>query len=825
MGFRLSPRLSWPLALLLILIGLPAWASAVPGLPDAPTPADAPAPVRTRAFAAAAPGSSSGADPAAPEGGILLHAGHIFIPRLVTAPKLEDFVGSELGGGANEMLRINTFVQRYPTDGARPDEPTTAFLGYTHDALFVAYVCTDHRPRQIRAHMLARDSMADDDKVQLFLDTFHDERRAFFFESNPLGIQADAMYSEQTGYDFSFDTVWDTSAKRTRTGYVVLMRIPFASLYFKKVDPGQMRTWGIILARNVSHTDESDYWPRINHDIAGRLTQDMEIEGFRDIENGQNLQFEPYVMARNLRQLNSIDRLNPYFEDKHLQGYAGLDAKFILHSSLVLDTTLNPDFSQVGIDNPAVPNQRFPPYFAEVRPFFIENSSYFNTPISLYYTNNIIKPQFGARLTGKLGPWAMGILGVDDQSPGQSVPPRDPQFNSRAHFYVGRLDRDLGSSANVGVIYADREYKDSFNRAGGVDYRVRLKNRWTVTGQGVTSDTHNLSNNTAGEQYCENYALSCSGQAWMQELSYTDLHWNWWTAYSDTSAGFVTDTGFFQRPDIREPSGKIDYTFRPSGGILLSHGPSLYAERIWAHNGVPLDFYAHPSYFFGFRHSTNLSFGFDLGQDRLRPIDYPALTHNVEYHGHAEGISFNTAPVPYFAMAASYYQGATINFQPPSNEGPGPVNVSTPSVDVELKPTHSMDLQNRYVYTHFTLPDTGEVVYDNHELISRWNYQLTKAVSLNLIGQYISTLPHQENTDLANSKTLFGDALFTFMPHPGTAVYFGYIGNFANLDRALCTREVDGMCNPNDPILPPTDSTLMNDGKNIYLKVSYLLRF
>ncbi len=142
-----------------------------------------------------------------------------------------------------------------------------------------------------------------------------------------------------------------------------------------------------------------------------------------------------------------------------------------------------------------------------------------------------------------------------------------------------------------------------------------------------------------------------------------------------------------------------------------------------------------------------------------------------------------------------------------------------------MKPLGSLDLQNSYVYTHFTNPETGALVYDNHELISRWNYQVTKAASFNLIGQYISTLPHADLTDLANSKTLFADALFTYMPHPGTALYFGYIGNFANLDRALCTREATGMCNPAEPILAPTNSSLMNDGKTIYMKISYLLRF
>jgi hypothetical protein len=595
------PRL--PLVLFLFAI-LRLSASEPARLPDAPSPP---------------PDHVSAAGSNGAAGGVALRPAHIVIPRLDAAPALKDFLKVAPTGAAGQMLRIASFIQRYPDDGQASTQPTTAYLGYTHEDLFVAFVCEDANPQLVRAHMLARDSLADDDNVEVYLDTFHDQRRAFVFQANPLGIQADALFSEQSGIDSSFDTVWDTWGQRTDSGYAVLMRIPFASLYFAKADPGQMRTWGIILRRNISRTSEAVFWPRSNHDIAGWLTQDMEVEGFRDVEHGQNLQFQPYVLARNLRNLNSIDPLDPYFEDRHVQGYGGLDAKFILHNSLVLDTTINPDFSQVGVDNPAVPNQRFPPYFAEVRPFFIENSSYFMTPINLYYTTNMVKPQYGARLTGKLGDWAMGILGVDDRGPGQMVPDNDPVHDSRARDYVGRLNRDIGSLSNVGLIYADREYLDSFNRAGGVDYRFRLKNRWTITGQGVASATRNLSNDTNGEQDCENYELTCSGQAWTQELSYSDLHWNWWAAYGDTSPGFVTNTGFFQRPDVREPNGRIAYTFRPTRGPILSHGPSVYTERIWDHRGIPLDAYIIPHYSFDFRRNTSISASAELGQDRLRP--------------------------------------------------------------------------------------------------------------------------------------------------------------------------------------------------------------
>ncbi|MFP5226652.1 MAG: DUF5916 domain-containing protein [Acidobacteriota bacterium] len=757
---------------------------------------------------------------------MLAHRPTIVIPRLDTTPKLADFLSDPNHSPvAGQMLRISHFVQRYPEDGDDASEGTVAYVGYTHEAFFVAFVSHDKTPKLIRAHMLARDTQGDDDAVFVMLDTFHDQRRAFLFQSNALGIQDDALYSEQTGYDFSFDTVWDTWGKRTPNGFVVLMRIPFSSLYFSDAAPGEMRTWGIILGRNISHANESDYWPQIAHNIAGRLTQDMPVEGFRDIERGQNLQFEPYSLARNLRQLNSVDPLNPFFDDKPFQAYGGLDAKFILHNSLVLDTTVNPDFSQVGIDNPATPNQRFPPYYAEVRPFFIENSSYFQTPISLYYTDNIVEPQFGARLTGKLGPWAMGVLGVDDRSPGQLVPATDPNANQRAEFYATRINRDIGKLSDVGLIYADREYVGSFNRAGGLDYRARFGKGWTLTGQAVTSQTKNLTNSTPGEQYCETYALTCSGQAYYQQASYSDLHWGWWLAYNDNSAGFVTDTGFFQRPDIREPNGRISYTFRPASGFILSHGPSLYSERIWDHTGLPLDAYLNPSYSISFKGRTSVSGWAQFGQDRLRPIDYSALPGDVEYHSNEAGFNVYTSPVPYLAIGGGYYQGTTINYSPPVNQGPGPVDVASPNVNVEVKPFGSLDLQNSYVYTHFTDPSSGGVVYDNHELISRWNYQLTKAASFNLIGQYISTLPNAEYTDAANSKTLFADALFTYMPHPGTALYVGYIGNFANLDRALCTREQDGLCNPADPVLPPTGSSLMNDGKNLYVKMSYLFRF
>ena len=166
------------------------------------------------------------------------------------------------------------------------------------------------------------------------------------------------------------------------------VRIPFSSLYFAKADPGETRTWGIILGAQYSHANESAYWPQSNHSIAGRLTQDIAADGFRDIEHGENLHFSPYSLARNLRQLDIGD---PTIRSSRqaLQGYSGLDAKFILHNSLVLDTTVNPDFSQVGMDNPATPNQRFPPVLRRSAPVLHRKQQLLPRPRSVFTTRII----------------------------------------------------------------------------------------------------------------------------------------------------------------------------------------------------------------------------------------------------------------------------------------------------------------------------------------------------------------------------------------------------------------------------------------------------
>ena len=183
---------------------------------------------------------------------------------------------------------------------------------------------------------------------------------------------------------------------------------------------------------------KSAFWPQYSSRIAGRLNQEGDATGLENISPGHNFQLIPYGIFRSFRELDLRDLDHPKFTQRDAYGQIGLDAKAVLKDKFVLDATANPDFSQIESDDPQVTvNQRFEVQFPEKRPFFLENSNYFQTPIPLLFTRRIVDPQWGVRLTGKDGPWAVGMLVADDASPGAEVAPGNPLFGQHAYFAVG----------------------------------------------------------------------------------------------------------------------------------------------------------------------------------------------------------------------------------------------------------------------------------------------------------------------------------------------------------------------------------------------------
>jgi hypothetical protein len=524
------------------------------------------------------------------------------IPRLTHAPALEDFISMKPAGEiALHMAKVTGFVQRNPHNGENVSEETEAYLGYDQKNLYVVFVCFDD-PKKVRARMSRREDIHDDDQVEIMLDTFHDRRRAYAFQTTPLGVQWDAIWTEAAraevggNFDTSWDTVWDSRGKVTNRGFVVEIAIPFKSLRFPAT---KKQEWGIILYRGIYRKNEDSFWPQVSRKIEGRLGQAATLYGLEGISPGRDIELIPYGIMRGFRALDTRDPYNPFFQNAVAQGQLGMDAKFVIRDHFVLDLTANPDFSQVESEDPQITvNQRFEVYFPEKRPFFLENEDYFRTPFDLFFTRNIQDPSAGIRLTGKEGPYSIGLMATDDRSPGLAVPSfcpdtspvcSDDLFGTRSYFNIARVNRDIFKQSSVGLIYTDWECPTTgeFNRVGGADTRLKFTNNWILEGQAVTSSSNLFGLNTSNLQTtCEDnlYPFSSgnigngnyyAGPADRLDLKHNGLHFIYNGSYQDVSPGFVTVPGFVNRVDIRDSEQHAGYFFRPKKGWTITASGSI----------------------------------------------------------------------------------------------------------------------------------------------------------------------------------------------------------------------------------------------------------
>jgi hypothetical protein len=713
------------------------------------------------------------------------------------------------------MSKVTGFVQRNPHDSQPSSQRTEAYLGYDHSNLYVVFVCFDD-PAKVRAHVTRREDIFSDDQVEIMLDTFHDQRRAYAFQTNPLGIQWDAIWTEEphedaygnlTNFDPSFDTVWDSKGKVTARGYVVWMAIPFKSLRFS---PEQRQTWGVILYRGILRENEDDFWPEISRRVEGRLAQAAAARGLESISPGRNMQFIPYGVMRSFHALDRRDPSMPVFDNRDAELRGGLDSKFILHDNFVLDLTGNPDFSQVESDEPQITvNQRFEVFFPEKRPFFLENADYFKTPIDLFFTRRIGDPQAGARLTGKAGPYSLGILASDDRGPGTAVPSSSSIYGERASFALARLNRDILRQSTVGLIYTDWEFPatSEFNRVGGVDTRLKFNSNWTGVFQGVVSSTRNADGSYQ------------AGPGYKAETSYTNSHLDYDTTFNDFSPGFSTAAGFVNRVDIREVRNNLNYRWHPATGPLVSWGPGMFADNVWAHDGTRLDTYYSPGMSFGFKGQTYLTLSpYVEFRERLRPVDFYSLTQNRDYHEHDSSVGFGTSYFPKLTVQGYYQFGDNVNFVPAGNNPPELARADTANLLVSYLPVTSLKIDNTYLFDRLRDRATGTAIFNNHIFRSKWNWQFNRELSLRVILQYTATLANQSFTFLPTSKQFNADFLVTYLVHPGTAIYVGYNSDLQNYDPTL------GL-DPNTGGIARTRTGYLNDSRQFFVKVSYLFRF
>ncbi len=744
------------------------------------------------------------------------------IPRVHRAPKLEDFLENH---PREAELTVTDFRQNIPGDGTPATESTTAYLSYDDKNLYAVFICHDE-PGEVRAHLSKREASDQDDGVGVLLDTYRDFHRAYFFYSNPLGVQTDAIYTEGQGYDFSFDTLWDNAGRVTGDGYIVFFSIPFKSLRFSNKAE---QTWGVALYRVILRKSEYDYWPYVTQRVEGLTQQFAPLGGLENVSPGRNIQFIPYGLLASDHFLNQPNPPSaatpPAFQDR-FEHRAGLDAKFVAKDSLTFDVTLNPDFSQVESDDPQLTvNQRFAVFFPEKRPFFIENAGFFATPIDLFFSRQIADPQFGSRLTGKLGNWTLGALVIDDRRPGQSF--SSGPYNTRAADGVVRVTREFGNQSYIGVFFSSRDFADTSNRVASLDARLKFAKNWVVDVQGVHSWTRQ---NAAAGFDCLSFpdfargAGSQQGNALRADASYNDRHFSFSANYNDFSPNFCTELGFVNRIDIRQNYAFGGYFWRPEKSKIIDFGPSVSETVDWDHNGVLQDWQAAAGFQVDLTKQTTLNISRGEAFERF---------DNIGFRRHSTTVLAATQPFKWISLSTRYTQGTQVNFFPAPGLLPFLANSRLVNFGLTLRPSSRFRFDETLIYYRLgtragVVPpfSPGQSVFNNYLNRAKVNYQFTKELSLRLILDYNATIANPQLLDVqtnlggvdggpfAPSKRFTTDVLFTYLLHPGTAVYAGYNIGLTDLSLANAASGIG-------PRGSPTNTT----NRLFFIKLSYLFRY
>ena len=726
------------------------------------------------------------------------------VRQLVAFPELAAFVPRELDEKTVAGLaRASGFTQRDPDDGAPPSVETEVYLGYDSAHLYIVFRAFDPEPSKIRAHLMPRDSLRGDDRVAVRLDTFGDQRRAYVFQSNPLGVQRDSTFTEGQRPDSTFDAVWESEGRVSDWGFVVRMAIPFRSLRFTQV-PGQ--SWGIVLERDRPRDiDEEMTWPWVSSNVAGYLDQAAVLSGIEAKTRTRNYQAIPYGTFRELSLLESDDP-RADLESQGSDFDIGADLKAVFRDRVVLDATFNPDFSQVESDEPQVTvNERFEVFFPERRPFFLENADFFETPVNLVFTRRILDPRFGARLTGKVGSYGVGALVTDDEGPGKRIA-EGPGAGDRAHVGIARLRRDIGTQSTVGLLYTQRDFAGESNRVASVDGRFRFTPKWIGQAQFAHSDT-----DMPGD-------LGSSGSVLFAELERSGRFFQFEAEAGSIDEDFETDLGFVRRRDIREAMTEMSWRWRPVGQRLVNWGPGLSGEYRTDQTGLWLDRLIEAGIQGEWRSETELEIGYERGSERLRPGDADGVDRLMEFDVEEWSVEFGMTPSKMLEIEGEMAFAKTINFEPLEGQEPSLADELGAGVDFTFRPITAVRNDNTVFYTRLEDRRSGARLFEDWILRSRWNWQVSLPFSVRVILQWEETSANTELTSLEPEQSLNADLLLAYRFNPWTAIYLGYTEN-----RSTFYETFDGQFDLRDRRDPRVVDRLVKDGEQVFFKVSYLL--
>ena len=478
---------------------------------------------------------------------------------------------------------VSDFVQQVPIEGAPATEKTDAWVFFDDENVYVAARLWDSTPESNWvANEMQRDSfqLIQNDYFSMGFDTFYDRRNGFAFMINPLGGFFDYQITDEGNPNNDWNPIWDSRTGRFDGGWTLEAQVPFKSLRFQ---PGQSQLWGLQLGRRIRWKNEQVYLTRVpisggpgmfRISAAGTLTG-MEVPG-----GNRTFEVKPYAIGGLATDVNAVP--DPIVNDG--TGDYGIDVKFGVTENLTADFTYNTDFAQVEVDEQQVNLTRFSLFFPEKRDFFLESRGIFDfgrgasfgggggggggtrrtgfffgggdAPI-IFFSRRIGLEQRGGvsrtvpilgggRLTGKVGPFSIGALGIRTGS--QETVGAQPTT-----FSVLRVSRDILRRSRIGGIYTHRSlsrYGPRGNAVYGVDGQFAFFDNLYANGYYARSETPDL--DYAGDDDSYQGVLTYNGDLYAFQVDHLRV-----------GANFIPEMGFRRRWDFRRTFATAQYSPRP----------------------------------------------------------------------------------------------------------------------------------------------------------------------------------------------------------------------------------------------------------------------
>ena len=494
-------------------------------------------------------------------------ANNFTIPRVSKAPAIDGTIGTSEWELA---ARIPVNIEVEPRDNVNADVSADALIMEDGETIYVAFLAKDPDPEKIRGFYQDRDNGWDGDYMGIILDTFNDERRAFGFYVNPLGVQMDTIYDGiNQREDESWNAIWDSVGQITETGYSIELAIPLKQLRFPESDSSQ--TWGIDLYRHYPRDRSTEiHLQEISRDISCYLCQISKLEGLNDLEQSRNLEIIPTLTASSIE--NRDPSVNRGWKREDFDPEGSLDLRWGITQDIYLNATINPDFSQVEADSTQLDvNNTFSLFFPERRTFFLDGADYFDTYENLVHTRNIASPEYGLKVTGKTGDHTYGLIAANDETTNFIIP---KSLSSRiasigdmkSKVAIGRYRMDIFENSTIGALITDRRGDDYNNTVISLDASLRPTDSDTISIQSMysSSDYPLLIQN----QFAQNSSINDSSHVF--EYRHNDRNWDWRLGYYDWGEDFRADVGFINRVDFKHIVATIGHTWRWDGEGFFS---------------------------------------------------------------------------------------------------------------------------------------------------------------------------------------------------------------------------------------------------------------